>query len=125
LRIQIMARDRRRCVFTGWGDLQSIEENHPDVADIQDQDEDARRLQVAHIISQSITSGITGLSENAQAKAILVWASSASAILDRFVGIEIRQILGQLDVHSPVNAILASSDPHMSFDDLSVSLEQS
>ncbi|KAJ6511378.1 hypothetical protein C8R47DRAFT_732402 [Mycena vitilis] len=120
LKEQIMARDRRRCVFTGSGDLVSIEENHPDVADIQDQD--GRYLQVAHIISQSITSGITGLSETAQAK--LMWASSASAILDRFAGIEVRQILGELDVHSPVNAILASSDPHILFDHLSVSLEQ-
>ncbi|KAJ6575155.1 hypothetical protein B0H19DRAFT_1254755 [Mycena capillaripes] len=120
LKDKIMHRDRRRCVFTAKGDRPSLLENHPDVADIPDPQR-SERLQVAHIISQSLTTGISGLTDTAKTK--LEWASSASAILDRFAGIEIRSLLGDLDLHTPINAIMLTFAPHDMFDDLGIWLE--
>ncbi|KAJ6601114.1 hypothetical protein DFH09DRAFT_1243050 [Mycena vulgaris] len=120
LKDTIMHRDRRRCVFTAKGDWPSVLEEHPDVADLPDPDS-SERLQVVHIISQSLTTGISGLTENAKIK--LRWASSASAILDRLAGIEIRNLLCDLDLHTPINAMMSTFAPHDMFDNLAIWLE--
>ncbi|KAJ6576625.1 hypothetical protein DFH09DRAFT_364914 [Mycena vulgaris] len=115
-----MYRDRRRCVFTAKGDRPSLLEEHPDVADITDPQR-SERLQVAHIISQSLTTGMSGLTDTAKTK--LEWASSASAILDRFAGIEIKNLLGELDLHTPINAMMSTFGPHDMFDNLGIWFE--
>ncbi|KAJ7470296.1 hypothetical protein FB451DRAFT_1559626 [Mycena latifolia] len=117
LKDKFMHRDRRRCVFTARGDRPSLLEDHPDVADIPR----SERLQVAHIISQPLTTGISGLTDTAKTK--LEWASSASAVLDRFAGIEIRNLLDDLDLHTPINAMLSTFAPHDMFDNLGIWLE--
>ncbi|KAJ7656301.1 hypothetical protein DFH06DRAFT_469170 [Mycena polygramma] len=119
---KIMARDRRRCVFTATGDMQSLIDQHPDVMDLWEERTRSRDVEVAYIISQSLTARIGGLTDGARGK--LAWASSASTILDRFAGIDVREILGELGVHSPVNAMLASHDAHARFADATFSLEQ-
>ncbi|KAJ6546977.1 hypothetical protein B0H19DRAFT_1211699 [Mycena capillaripes] len=122
LKDKLMQRDRRRCVFTARGDLQSVTTGHPDVADIPMTDRDlAEELQVVHIISQSVTTGIGGLTDAAKTK--LEWASSASAIVDRFAGINIKSLLGGLDLHTPINALMATHAPHGRFNHLALWFE--
>ncbi|KAJ7481518.1 hypothetical protein FB451DRAFT_130259 [Mycena latifolia] len=55
-------------------------------------------------------------SDAAQQK--LQWAASASAVLDRFADVEIRTMLGDLDVHNPINTMMASFNSHGAFDKL-------
>ncbi|KAJ7667525.1 hypothetical protein DFH06DRAFT_1380620 [Mycena polygramma] len=124
LKDEVMHREWRRCALSGTADLASIDADpiHPDVDDIPDSLRSrAEPLQVAHIISQSLTNGITGMTEKATLK--LDWASSAAAILDRFAGLEIKALLGDLDLHNPLNALLMSHVPHYLFDSLWISLE--
>ncbi|KAJ7755950.1 hypothetical protein B0H16DRAFT_1722100 [Mycena metata] len=117
LREQVIHRDRHRCVFTNRAD--SHNPTHDDVKDLDSAY--AEKIEVAHIISQSLTNGISGLSEDAQKK--LDWASSAFAILDRFAGIEVKALLGTLYLHSPLNTMMASGTPHDHFDHLYIFFE--
>ena len=55
----------------------------------------------------------------------LQWASSAAAVLDVFAGIEIRSLLHDLDVHNPLNAFMASYEPHCLLDQLDMWLTPS
>ncbi|KAJ7746878.1 hypothetical protein DFH07DRAFT_776174 [Mycena maculata] len=55
------------CMFTAKGDRPSLLENHPDVPDIPDPGM-SEQLQVAHIISQLLTSSISGLTDAAKIK---------------------------------------------------------
>ncbi|KAJ7130207.1 hypothetical protein C8R44DRAFT_850221 [Mycena epipterygia] len=106
LKEQILFRDQFTCAFSHVIDRDSFEKGiatrHADTLGFGN-------VQVAHIISQSLTDGIGGMSEAAKEKHN--WASCASAILDRFAGIEIRP----LDLHNPMNVLLAGLEPHMNF----------
>ncbi|KAJ7780728.1 thiamine diphosphate-binding protein [Mycena maculata] len=84
------------CVFTAKGDRPSLLKNHPDVTDIPNPGM-SKQLQVAHIISQSLTSGISGLTDAAKIK---------------LAGIEIRNLLGDLDLHTPTNAMMLQPVQH-------------
>ena len=55
----------------------------------------------------------------------LQWASSAATVLDVFAGIEVRSLLHDLDVHNPLNAFMASYEPHCLFDQLDMWLTPS
>ncbi|KAJ6463209.1 hypothetical protein C8R47DRAFT_1238475 [Mycena vitilis] len=124
LHMQLMHRERRRCALTGAGDQNSLFSDpvHPDVEDIPESERGKfQDLQVAHIISQPLTNEIGGLTKRAKMK--LSWASSAAAILDRFSGIEIEVLLGNLDLHNPLNAMLLSHVVHEMLNSLRFSLE--
>ncbi|KAJ7130201.1 hypothetical protein C8R44DRAFT_978355 [Mycena epipterygia] len=106
LKEQILFRDQFTCAFSHVIDRDSFEKGiatrHADTLGFGN-------VQVAHIISQPLTDGIGGMSEAAKEKHN--WASCASAILDGFAGIEIRP----LDLHNPMNVLLAGLEPHMNF----------
>ena len=55
----------------------------------------------------------------------LQWASSTAAVLNAFAGIEIQSLLHDLDVHNPLNAFVASYEPHYLFDQLDMWLTPS
>ncbi|KAJ7254700.1 hypothetical protein B0H12DRAFT_1233352 [Mycena haematopus] len=112
LKDKILARENYECAFSKIIDKESFR-NH---LMILPPGAITGRTQVAHIISQSLTDGIAGISEAAKLKHN--WASSAGAILDRFAGIEIQALLGPLDLHNPINAFLAWAEPHATFDEL-------
>ncbi|TBU29134.1 hypothetical protein BD311DRAFT_777716 [Dichomitus squalens] len=120
----MMGRDNYRCVFTNKPDLGSVR-RHVVSADLQmlHASGGAVDLQVAHIISHSLTADVGGMTRSARDK--LQWASSAAAVLDRFAGIEIKSILRNLDVHNPLNAFMTSHDPHVRFDGLDMWLTPS
>ncbi|KAJ7628637.1 hypothetical protein FB45DRAFT_918839 [Roridomyces roridus] len=134
LRKKLLYRDQYRCVLTGLIDRASLDkaeetpELFPDLASLVAPQAPAvpgellSDLEVAHIISQSLTDGIGGLSEAATAK--LDWASSASAILDRFSGIDIKLLLGGTNLHSAINGFMASLEAHALFDRLDFCLIQ-
>ncbi|TBU65150.1 hypothetical protein BD310DRAFT_1002611 [Dichomitus squalens] len=119
-----MARDKYRCVFTHKPDGDSVLGGVVSV-DLQTlrASGGAVDLQVAHIISQSLTADVGGMTRSARGK--LQWASSAAAVLDRFAGIEIESILRNLDVHNPLNAFMTSHDPHFLFNGLDMWLTPS
>ncbi|KAJ7271359.1 hypothetical protein B0H12DRAFT_1229014 [Mycena haematopus] len=126
--LMLLYRDQYRCVLTGRIDRASLDKTEqnpelfPDLAPLVAPQAPAVPgelvfdLEVAHIISQSLTDGIGGLSAAAAAK--LDWASSASAILDRFSGIDIKRLLGGTDLHSAINGFMASNEAHALFDRL-------
>ncbi|KAJ7196767.1 hypothetical protein GGX14DRAFT_375800 [Mycena pura] len=128
LRQQLLYREKYRCALTGHIDRASSDkaeqspELFPDLAPLFASQPPAVTgdllydLEVAHIISQSLTDGIGGLTDAARAK--LDWASSASAILDRFSGIDVKQLLGGTDLHSAINGFMASNEAHALFDRL-------
>ncbi|KAI0261959.1 hypothetical protein BC834DRAFT_1004316 [Gloeopeniophorella convolvens] len=103
LKEQLQHRDGYRCVFTHRPD---IDKPNP----TESEEPALEYLHVAHIISQSLSDRIGGMTQAAQDK--LRWAVSAAAILDRLTGIEIRNILNGLDVHNPVNAMMAAPTPY-------------
>ncbi|KAJ7343252.1 hypothetical protein DFH08DRAFT_915163 [Mycena albidolilacea] len=128
LRKKLLYRDQYRCVLTGHIDRASLDkaeespEQLPDLAPLVAPQAPVisgdlvEGLEVAHIISQSLTDSIGGLSETAKAK--LDWASSASAILDRFSGIDVQRLLGGTNLHSAINGFMASHGAHELFDRL-------
>ncbi|KAJ7491930.1 hypothetical protein FB451DRAFT_1348694 [Mycena latifolia] len=128
LKKKLLCRDQYRCVLTHRIDRGSFDkaeaspELFPELASLIAPQAPAvsgellHDLEVAHIISQPLSDGIGGLSEAAMAK--LDWASSASAILDRFSGVDIKQLLGGTDLHSAINAFMASNEAHALFDRL-------
>ncbi|KAJ8489174.1 hypothetical protein ONZ51_g3061 [Trametes cubensis] len=73
---------------------------------------------VAHIISQPLTDAIGGLSQSAREK--FSWASSIAAVLGRFGGDNIRELMRNFAIHDPVNAMTASLEPHDLFDQLAL-----
>ncbi|KAI0261957.1 hypothetical protein BC834DRAFT_893435 [Gloeopeniophorella convolvens] len=111
LKEQLQHRDSHCCVFTHRPDF-----NYPNLTQLEKRMLDV--LHVAHIVSQSLSDRIGGMTQAAQDK--LRWAVSAAAILDRFTGIGIRNVLSGLDVHNPVNAMMAATVPHILFDTLQV-----
>ncbi|KAI0727096.1 hypothetical protein C8Q72DRAFT_886799 [Fomitopsis betulina] len=68
---------------------------------------------VAHIISQSLTENISGITPAVRAK--FDWAK-------HFGGFDAREVLGEAVLHSPKNAFTSSTDPHISFDELDIHL---
>ncbi|KAJ7067791.1 hypothetical protein C8F01DRAFT_978298 [Mycena amicta] len=120
LRAQLMDRDRHRCVLTAKVHTPSVNAQHPAVADITPDTQEAQ-LEVAHIISQSLTEGVTGLTEAARSK--LVWAATTAAVLDRFAGTAVSDLLKNYDLHSPFNTFLATHDQYTEFDGLILWLE--
>ncbi|TFY73797.1 hypothetical protein EWM64_g10214 [Hericium alpestre] len=76
----------------------------------------AAAVQVAHIISQSLSEGIEGVTPAARAK--FDWARTASAIIERFGDFNSRALLGDWGLNSPLNAFLSTNDSHAAFDAL-------
>ncbi|KAJ7144309.1 hypothetical protein C8R44DRAFT_865256 [Mycena epipterygia] len=111
LRKKLLHRDQYRCVLTGRIDRASLDkaEETPELFF------DLAPL-VAPQAPPSLTDGIGGLSQAVRAK--LDWASSASAILGRFSGIDIKRLLGGTDLHSAINSFMASNEAHALFDRL-------
>ncbi|KAI0261955.1 hypothetical protein BC834DRAFT_1043708 [Gloeopeniophorella convolvens] len=114
LKEQLLRRDRDRCIFTHKPDFLAPRSPGPRIS--RGLPLDPTSLSVTHIISQSLSEGIGGMTKAARDK--LRWAHSAAAILDRFAGIEIRTILNDLDVHNAANAMMADHAPHILFDTL-------
>ncbi|KAJ6486672.1 hypothetical protein C8R45DRAFT_995488 [Mycena sanguinolenta] len=123
LKTQLLFRDRYRCTLSDAVDRGSLDDaltnpgSNPDVEDFVQaftsrslRGSKIQTLQVAHIISQSLTNSIEGLSVGARAK--FNWASSAAAILDRFSGIDVKKLLGGTNLHSAVNAVMATHEGH-------------
>ncbi|TFK89683.1 hypothetical protein K466DRAFT_661368 [Polyporus arcularius HHB13444] len=73
---------------------------------------------VAHIVSQPLSEGTGGLTDTAQRK--LPWVFSIASIFDRLMGIKIRELLSNLDLHNPINAVLAEMSAHIEFDLLGI-----
>ncbi|KAJ7104026.1 hypothetical protein B0H15DRAFT_935570 [Mycena belliarum] len=127
-RHSLLLRDQYRCVFTGHIDRSSFDKAEqnpsvfPELAPFFVPDapavsgESLHNLDIAHIISQSLTDRIGGISKAAIGK--LNWACSVSAILDRFSGIQIQELLGGTDLHSASNGFMASHHPHTLFNRL-------
>lgn len=55
----------------------------------------------------------------------LRWASSPAAVLGHLAGIDIQDILPDLDVHHPANTLMADSGPHDLFKQLELWLTPS
>ncbi|KAJ7067814.1 hypothetical protein C8F01DRAFT_577054 [Mycena amicta] len=122
MRERIMVRDSYRCRFTGKADRTVVNMNHPAVAGLSLAEKSyAENLQIAHIISQSLTDAVGGLTAYAQEK--LTWVASAAAVFDRFTGVEVADFLEEYDLHSPRNSFLATTFPHGDFDELLLWLE--
>ncbi|KAI0328659.1 hypothetical protein GY45DRAFT_1420463 [Cubamyces sp. BRFM 1775] len=110
LRSLTLLRDHHRCVFTGKVDRRSLQRG------IVGPSPEATSTNVAHIISQSLTDGIHGVTPAHQAK--FERARTAGAMIERFGGFDARNVLNQDNIHSPKNAFTASIDPHEMFDQL-------
>ena len=122
-----MFRDENCCVFTGILDLTvaksqlRVPERRMDV------------VQVAHIISQSLSENTEGAAPEVRAKVATCravsastdticlqfeWAKTAGAIIERFGGFSIHELLGDAVLNSPLNTFAASFAPHQEFDQL-------
>ncbi|KAI0658263.1 hypothetical protein C8Q70DRAFT_184922 [Cubamyces menziesii] len=112
LRALTLRRDDHRCVFTGKVDRRSRQRG------IVGPSPEATATNVAHIISQSLTDNINGVTPAHQAK--FEWARTAGAMLEHFGGFNARNVLNQDNIHSPKNAFTASIDPHEMFDQLDI-----
>ncbi|TFY75682.1 hypothetical protein EWM64_g8331 [Hericium alpestre] len=75
-------------------------------------------LEVAHIISQSLSEGIDGVTPAARAK--FDWARTAGAIMERFGDFDSQALLGDQGLNSPLNAFMSSRGPHAAFDGLNM-----
>jgi len=71
---------------------------------------------VAHIISQSLSSGCVDVTPTGITK--FEWAKTAGAIIERFGGFSTHEVLGEQNLNSPRNAFMASNAPHQEFDRL-------
>ncbi|CAA7263813.1 unnamed protein product [Cyclocybe aegerita] len=117
LRQLTLIRDENSCVFTG--DLDEGIDRAALVAALDlDPDRPTASTHVAHIISQSLSSDIGGMTQAARDK--FTWASSAAAVLERFGGFSAHAILGEANLNSALNAFTASSTPHTWFDCLNL-----
>ncbi|PIL26862.1 hypothetical protein GSI_11042 [Ganoderma sinense ZZ0214-1] len=84
-------------------------------------------LEVMHIVSQPLSrpcfEAMGGMTDRAQYK--LQWASFPATILARLAGVEVRDVLPDLDIHHPANALMADSAPHTTFKQLELWLTPS
>ncbi|KAI0797151.1 hypothetical protein C8Q75DRAFT_862859 [Abortiporus biennis] len=113
LRDIVMKRDNYHCAFTG-----AVDDKSAEMGLVQwDLNDPLSDLQVAHIISQSLTSDISvpGVSGKK-----LQWASTAAAMIERFGDLDCKAVLGEEFLHNPLNAILATHIPHARFDELRI-----
>ncbi|KAI0712657.1 hypothetical protein C8Q76DRAFT_797492 [Earliella scabrosa] len=113
LRVLTLLRDNYRCVFTGRVDM-----DHEDIATDVGPLTKTTPTNVAHIISQSLTEDISGVTPTVLAK--FEWARTSGAIIEHFGGFSVHDVLGQDDLHSLKNAFTASLDPHMRLDVLDI-----
>jgi hypothetical protein len=122
---QLMHRDNNRCVFTGALDMNSVSEEMIDNA--SDPQLRIASLDVAHVISQSLSEGIDQPhSERAQIKVFnfsccmlhmsinviyfqFKWAKTVGAIIECFGGFSSHEILGAHVLNSPRNVFMTSS----------------
>ncbi|RDX53495.1 hypothetical protein OH76DRAFT_1553572 [Lentinus brumalis] len=117
---KLMLRERRRCAFTQRVDIDAP----PEVWDTVGPGVLGAQLRVAHIISQPLSEQIGGLTARAREK--LDWAASAAAIIDRFSGQCILDMLGDdLNLHNRINAIMSEPTAHSLFDRLGIWLTPS
>ncbi|KAJ7314930.1 hypothetical protein DFH08DRAFT_820903 [Mycena albidolilacea] len=99
----IMHRDRQCCALTSRHDW------HADLVGLSDQEMSrAEPLGVAHLISQPLTTGV---------------ATMGPAVLARFTGLDIRNILRDLGIHHPASAVLSAAATHDFFNTWIISLE--
>lgn len=132
--VKTLLRDGSRCVFTGALDYATFEAHPSSLIPASG----VCISEVAHIITQSLTENITGLSETARSRVTFFpyriymllmsvfgqfqWAKTAAAILERFGKFSAREILGDKGLNNPVNAFTASHDMHVMFDNLNLCL---
>jgi len=112
LRRLLLKRDNYRCAVSGFIDYVTVR-NNPTAAS---RTTGRAFLEVAHIISQSLTEGVNGASPAAEKK--FEWAADASAIIERFGSISLRKILGDACLNNPYNAFMVSPFFHSLFDEL-------
>ncbi|KAF9472839.1 hypothetical protein BDN70DRAFT_844095 [Pholiota conissans] len=124
LRQRTMLRDENRCVFTGcldtdiyisWPKSEQLAvlamSERSDVPIVA-------ATNVAHIISQSLSSNIGGMTQAAREK--FAWASTAATVLEYFGGFSAYTILGEDKLNSAANTFTAGADVHHMFDRLNL-----
>ncbi|KAF6746670.1 hypothetical protein DFP72DRAFT_1152120 [Ephemerocybe angulata] len=111
-----LIRDNCACVFTGDLDYDTLGQEAAEAVFALNLDQSLTLTHVAHIISQSLSSGIRGMSDTAQRK--FAWASTAAVVLECFSGFSALAILGEANLQSPLNVMTASDAPHTLFDRL-------
>jgi len=109
LRQLTLFRDNNRCIFTGSLDL-VVAKSHGVPK------EKCAVTRSAHIISQSLSSDIEGLTPAVLAK--FRWGKMAGAMIERFGGFSSHDVLGDNILNSPLNAFTATASPHEEFDGL-------
>ncbi|KAK0213169.1 hypothetical protein DFS33DRAFT_1269795 [Desarmillaria ectypa] len=113
-----LVRDNYRCIMSGNVDDDSLR-NGLTTIDLP-AGERKTSTELGHIFSESTTYHIVGLTDAAQKK--LDWASSSSAVIERFAGISVVEELNQNNVHRPENTFTISPEFHRLFDRLQLSL---
>ncbi|KAM5541892.1 hypothetical protein V8D89_004621 [Ganoderma adspersum] len=126
---QLLAREQHRCVFTDRAHFRSIARGDVDLA-ATGRSRQGGHLEAAHIVSQLLPEyaglegiGIGGMTQAAQDK--LRWASSRAGVLGHLAGVDIQDILPDLDIHHPANTLMADSGPHDLFKQLELWLTPS
>ncbi|RPD77121.1 hypothetical protein L226DRAFT_569323 [Lentinus tigrinus ALCF2SS1-7] len=123
LKKRVLLREDYKCAFTGRTDRDTLiarrAANPSDV--LVPAPVSTAHVEVVHIISQSISTGVEGLTDNAKAK--LQWYGSAAALITRFSGTDVHVLLGGDTIHTPLNTMALSHDSHKDFDQLEVYLE--
>ncbi|KAJ3490132.1 hypothetical protein NLJ89_g11461 [Agrocybe chaxingu] len=117
LRQRTLSRDENCCVSTGDLDLDAGFASL-DAGLVLEPSRALRVTNVAHIISQSLSSNIDGMTQAAREK--FDWASTAAAVLKRFGGFSTYDILGGDNLNSAVNAFTVTETPHVLFDCLNL-----
>ncbi|RDX53501.1 hypothetical protein OH76DRAFT_1399415 [Lentinus brumalis] len=117
LKEKVMLRDDRCCVFTGLLDVRffrAVRAKRTSVTYNLNRVTRVAHTDVAHIVSQPLSEGTGGLTDTVQRK------FSIASIFDRLMGIKIRELLSNLDLHNPINAVLAEMSAHIEFDLLGI-----
>ena len=122
-----MFREENCCIFTGVLDTTIANSQLPVPG------RKRAAVQVAHIISRSLSENVEGAAPEVRAKVAIChavsastdticlqfeWAKTAGAIIERFGGISTHELLGDAVLNSPLNAFAASFAPHLEFDQL-------
>ncbi|KAJ3512556.1 hypothetical protein NLJ89_g3447 [Agrocybe chaxingu] len=122
LRQLTLIRDENSCVFTGDLDV-GIDRPVLVAALDLDPDRPTASTHVAHIISQTLSSDIGGMTQAARDKVLFMLLLSQFfqyAVLERFGGFSAHAILGEANLNSALNALTASGTPHSWFDCLNL-----
>ncbi|RPD53568.1 hypothetical protein L226DRAFT_613839 [Lentinus tigrinus ALCF2SS1-7] len=113
----LMLRDEYRCVFTGRLDPEEYEKHRSKYSSSTAL---AVATNVAHIISQSLSDNMYGVTQAIQAK--FTWAMTAGGMIAHIGGFDAQRILGDANLHSPKNAFILSHDAHAQFNKLDLYL---